>query len=282
MFCLLQLEPGLDKRNYESYNSVQLSSTNPFSRRKMNTLIVNNPQPLQAFTFSKALRLLVLAPHPDDFDVIGVSMRYFHEHGNPVYVAVATSGASGVEDTFCLPPTPEVKAALREQEQKASCQFFGLPEDHLAFLRLEEDEAGHPVANEANTDRVRRHLLSRRPAMVFLPHWHDTNPGHQRIYAMFRQVTSQAGYPLVAFLNRDPKTIQMRCDVYMAYGQAAAAWKGELLRLHQSQHQRNLNQRGYGLDERILRVDRHSAHACSVDAPYAEVFELELFGTPLA
>jgi LmbE family N-acetylglucosaminyl deacetylase len=244
----------------------------------MDTLISNNSLPLQTLTFPKALRLFVLAPHPDDFDAIGVTMRFLRENGNPLYVAVAASGASGVEDTFCSPPTAEVKTELREQEQRASCRFFGLPEAHLAFLRLEEDEAGHPLENEANTDRVRQHFLSRRPAVVFLPHGHDTNPGHRRVYAMFRQVAREAGYPLVAFLNRDPKTIRMRCDVYLGFGEEEAAWKGELLRFHRSQHQRNLNQRGHGMDERILRVDRQSAEACSVDAPYAEVFELEFFG----
>ncbi|TEU16959.1 MAG: PIG-L family deacetylase [Anaerolineales bacterium] len=244
----------------------------------MDTLISNNSLPLQTLTFPKALRLFVLAPHPDDFDAIGVTMRFLRENGNPLYVAVAASGASGVEDTFCSPPTAEVKAKLREQEQRASCRFFGLPEAHLAFFRLEEDEAGHPLENEANTDRVRQHFLSKRPAMVFLPHGHDTNPGHRRVYAMFRQVAREAGYPLVAFLNRDPKTIRMRCDVYLGFGEEEAAWKGELLRFHRSQHQRNLNQRGHGMDERILRVDRQSAEACSVDAPYAEVFELEFFG----
>jgi hypothetical protein len=51
-----------------------------------------------------------------------------------------------------------------------------------------------------------------------------------------------------------------------------------LLRFHRSQHQRNLNQRGHGLDERILSVNRQSAKECAADAPYAEVFELECFG----
>ena len=144
----------------------------------MNTLISNNPLPLQTFTFSRALRLLVLAPHPDDFDAIGVTLRFLRENGNPLYVAVATSGANGVEDTFCSPPTVEVKAKLREQEQRASCQFFGLPEAHLAFLRLEEDEAGHPLENEANTDRVRHHFLSKRPAMVFCNRSGDGPPAN--------------------------------------------------------------------------------------------------------
>jgi hypothetical protein len=114
--------------------------------------------------------------------------------------------------------------------------------------------------------------------MVFLPHWQDTNLGHQRIYSMFRQVATDSRYPLVAFLNRDPKTLRMRCDVFLEFVEETAEWKGELLRFHQSQHQRNLNQRGHGLDERILEVNRESAKLCSLSELYAEVFELEFFG----
>jgi LmbE family N-acetylglucosaminyl deacetylase len=244
----------------------------------MGTLINNNFRPLQSFKFSNTLRMLVLAPHPDDFDAIGVTMRFFWENGNPLHVAVATSGWSGVEDAFCSPPTPQVKAALREGEQRASCQFFGLPETHLTFLRLQEDETEQPAETQANLERIREVMLDTRPALVFLPHGFDTNLGHQRVYAMVRRIAGTAGYPLAAFLNRDPKTIHMRCDVYLGFDEEAAAWKGELLRCHRSQHQRNLNQRGYGFDERILRVNRESAKLCAAGAPYAEVFELEFFG----
>jgi LmbE family N-acetylglucosaminyl deacetylase len=168
---------------------------------------------------------------------------------------------------------------MREQEQRESLLFFGLPLSQLAFLRLEEDEAGHPADSATNRDRIRQHLLNSRPALVFLPHGHDTNPGHQRIYAILRQVAQEAQYPLAAFLNRDPKTVHMQYDLVLGYGEETAAWKGELLRFHKSQHQRNLNQRGHGFDERILSMDRQSAEACSLDAPYAEVFEVEFFGT---
>jgi hypothetical protein len=64
----------------------------------------------------------------------------------------------------------------------------------------------------------------------------------------------------------------------LGYGPEEAAWKGELLRFHRSQHQRNLNHRGHGFDDRILRMDRQSAEACSLDVPYAEAFELEFYG----
>ena len=68
----------------------------------------SKPIALSTLTFSKDLRLLVLGPHPDDFDVIGVTLRYFWEQGNPLFVGVATSGSSGVEDSFCSPPTWEL------------------------------------------------------------------------------------------------------------------------------------------------------------------------------
>jgi LmbE family N-acetylglucosaminyl deacetylase len=238
----------------------------------------DDPHHLQSYAFPERWPLLVLAPHPDDFDAIGVTMRYFQENGNSLYVVVATYGASGVEDGFCPAPTVAAKARLREEEQRASCRFFGLAEDHLVFLGLEEDEAGHPVDNVANFARLRQHILIRQPALVFLPHGHDTNPGHQRIYAMYRQVACEAGYPSAAFLNRDPKTVRMRCDVVLGYGPEEAAWKGELLRFHRSQQQRNLNQRGHGFDERILSMDRQSAQECSLELTYAEAFEVEFFG----
>ena len=68
------------------------------------------PVPLQSLAFPRDVRVLVLAPHPDDFDAIGLTMRFFWDKGQSVHVAVATSGASGVEDSFCSPPTAEAGA----------------------------------------------------------------------------------------------------------------------------------------------------------------------------
>ena len=93
----------------------------------MNTLIINDPVPLQDLAISRALRVLILGPHPDDLDAIGVTARFLMENGNPLHVAVATPGASGVEDGFCSPPTAEVKAKIREGEQRASSNFLDCP-----------------------------------------------------------------------------------------------------------------------------------------------------------
>jgi len=84
----------------------------------------------------------------------------------------------------------------------------------------------------------------------------------------------RAGFPIAALLSRDPKTVSMRIDLYMPFGEREAEWKAELLRFHDSQHQRNLNTRGHGFDERILTTNRHIARELGIDAPYAEAFEL--------
>ncbi len=213
------------------------------------------PAPFDTVRLPPGSAVLVLAPHPDDFDAIGVTMRLLHGRGHALHVAVATSGASGVD--------------------------------------------------AANAARVAALPLEVRPAAVFLPHGHDTSVGHQRTYALLRAgaaaigavpaacrvppsgsaaargVPSEdaAGAPFSAFLNVDPKTRAMRYDVVTPYGAAEAAWKGELLRFHRSQQERNLRSRGRGVDERILEMDRDTAAACGVGAPYAEVFEMETFDT---
>jgi LmbE family N-acetylglucosaminyl deacetylase len=231
------------------------------------------PVPLSSCSIPHDIRLLVLAPHPDDFDEIGVTLRFFRDNGNPIFVAVVSSGAGGVEDSFCTPPTIEKKAAVRELEQRRSCRFFGLRDTHLDFLRLTEDHNGHIPGDSESLEQIRRCVNTIRPAMVFLPHGNDTNACHRHTSSLFMHVASEAGYPLAAFLNKDPKTISMRYDFYTPFGVAEAEWKAILLRFHTSQQQRNLNTRGMGFDERILEVNRQIARECPGNQGFAEVFE---------
>ena len=223
------------------------------------------------------LRVLVLGPHPDDFDAIGITLRVFKENGNAIDVGVVRTG-SGVDDTYCPHATFSEKVRIREEEQRMSCRFFGLPDACLTFLDLEEDNDAHLTETQKNRDRLGTFILAKRPDIVFLPHGNDTNSGHRRVYSMFRQTALQSGYPLVAFLNRDPKTIDMHPDLYTAFGKEDARWKAKLLRFHDSQQQRNLNSRGCGFDDRILGVNRRIAQELSLNAEYAEAFELEFYG----
>jgi len=212
-------------------------------------------------------RVAVLAPHPDDFDAIGVTMRNLHRKGHHIELAVLTGGANGVPDGFGGATTAEDKARVREAEQRASCAFFGLPENQLTFLRLTGDGTDHT--------KVREFLERVRPELVFLPHGNDSNATHRRVYALLRVVAKDIELKAEAFLNRDPKTIAMRHDLLTFFGPKDAAWKGELLRHHASQHARNMEERGHGIDERVLAVNRRVAEEAGRPRDFAEAFEIE-------
>ncbi len=46
------------------------------------------------------------------------------------------------------------------------------------------------------------------------------------------------------------------------------------MRFHDSQHQRNLATRGYGLDARILNFNKQTARELSLEHKYAKAFEV--------
>ncbi len=233
------------------------------------------PGDLSAVVFPPGLRALVLAPHPDDFECIAATMRHLSAAGVAIELAVLTGAAGGVEDGFCRSPTADNKERLREAEQRDGCRLFGLPDENLRFLHLEEDDEGHPCESQNNVAAVRRCLDEVDPDLVFLPHPADTNAGHRRVYRMFVSVAGSASASLAAFLNEDPKTIEMQATAFFAFDEETAAWKAELLRCHRSQHERNLRTRGVGLDERILGVNRKAAEQLKIEAPYAEAFDTE-------
>ena len=239
----------------------------------------NNPLSIRDGCICKTQKLLVVAPHPDDFDAIGATLKYLSGNGNPLEVIVACTG-SGVEDSYRLGLTLDSKTQLREDEQRNSARFFGLPGDCLTFLRLKNDAEDQPTDEPENLHKLEALILPKKPDIIFLPHWNDTNAGHRSIYSLVRQFALRSRLPLTLLLIRDPKTISMRTDLYLSFGEGEAAWKAELLRFHDSQHQRNLNTRGYGFDERILRHNRQIAREMSLNEPYAEAFELEVYNMP--
>ncbi len=237
----------------------------------------NTPRSIQAKTIPGTLRVSFLAAHPDDFDAVGITMRYFRDNGNAIDLGVVRTGA-GVEDSYGSALTAADKSRIREEEQRMSCRFFGLPKENLHFLDLENDDEDQPMDVPVNTDYLRKFLQARQADIVFLLHGNDTNSGHRTMYSMFRHIALQADKPLVALMNRDCKTMAMRMDLHTSFDKEDAQWKGELLRFHASQHQRNLNTRGHGFDDRVLNENRRIAEELSLDEEFAEVFEVEFYG----
>jgi len=237
----------------------------------------NRPASIDSIGFSPSLRLLVLAPHPDDFDAIAITLRYLQARGNEIRLAVLSGGSKGVQDSYAKPPAWEQKARLREQEQLDSCGFFGLDPARLCFLRLPEAEDGELAQDAANQSRLSKQIIETAPDALFLPYGDDNNSGHRRTYDMVRAVVQDLGSPLLALYNKDAKTRNFRTDLYIGFDETQAGWKRTLLRFHDSQQARNIEIRGHGFDDRILSFNRKLASELRLEAPYAEAFQVELF-----
>ena len=236
-------------------------------------LALPGPRSLRALRFPQPLRVLVMAPHPDDFDAVGLALRHLHGHGHALHVAVLTTGANGVDDGFGGASDAAAKAALRETEQRASCDFFGLPPERLHFLRLWE---GAP--EDEDQGRLRAWMAARPADLVFMPHGNDSNRTHRRTCEAVCATAADLRLDAWACLNQDAKTLGMRVDLYYEFGEEEATWKAQLLRFHGSQQERNLHARGSGFDVRVLEVNRRGAQALGLAQPYAEVFELVRLG----
>jgi len=237
----------------------------------------SRPVSLREYPFSSSLRLLVLAPHPDDFDAIAVTLKFFQENGNPIGLVVLTGASSGVEDAFLSHPTKERKEQIRESEQKDALNFFGLPLSNVTFLRLPEDRHGDLNLNDETRLIVGQLFQDFSPDLIFLPYGEDTNVGHQRAFSLARELAATTSKAVLAFYNQDPKTTEIRLDAFMEFDERASSWKREMLRFHQSQQTRNLRTRGHGFDERILNTNRETARQIGIEGKYAEGFQLELF-----
>jgi len=238
-------------------------------------------------------KVLVLGPHPDDPESVAITCRLLRHSGCDISYAIASLSPSGVEDEFAqrkrnrgFTSLLEKKCTIRRKEQTQSAEMFGLIPDRLAFLGIEEDKE---LDSPKNLTRIRDHLESVEPDIVIMPIGKDSNQTHAWVYQAFRkcakEVTLKTEKPIVALYNEDPKTIEIRKDLFVLFDEKGAVWKRALLKIHDSQQERNIRSRGMGFDERILGMNHLSwTHLVETSTPvapsanYAEVFEIELFG----
>ncbi|MBM4305905.1 MAG: hypothetical protein FJ123_04115 [Deltaproteobacteria bacterium] len=243
----------------------------------------------------KDAKVLILGPHPDDPESVAITCRFLMRLGCDIWVTIVTLSPSGVEDEYVRRwansdsiDLETRKVEVRRREQILATEKLGLRLNRLTFLGIEEDKGPDAPHHSA---RIKEHLVSVGPDIVILPIGKDPNQTHARVYQIFREnardLTLKKEKPVIALYNEDPKTVEIRDDLFVLFGEESAEWKRSLLRIHDSQQQRNMNNRGMGFDERILRMNylsykRFQEMFPHVGRPakYAEVFEIELFDFP--
>ncbi len=236
-------------------------------------------------------RVLCLGPHPDDPESVAITLRLLMQSGCEILLAIISLSPAGVEEEYArmwsggeLFSLEGKKREIRRREQIFSAGMFGLTQDKVVFLGLEEDS---PFDSRENRALLATHLKSVAPDMVIMPMGKDPNPTHSWTYQVFREcakdLTAHKKKPILALYNEDPKTVEIRKDLYVFFSEESARWKRALLRAHDSQQQRNIRRRGVGFDERILGLNLlrgRDLSASSSAVPYAEVFEIEWFDFP--
>jgi LmbE family N-acetylglucosaminyl deacetylase len=244
--------------------------------------------------------VLALAPHQDDPDAVAVTLRLFAQAGCRVRYLIVCSSHGGVTDSFAMKhaetnndlPVKNLtryKFRIRLQEQIESAELAGFVKDPVEFLTVREDQGGNLIESAENAKSIEQALAACKPDIVIMPYGEDTNVGHALVYRYFHMcapgLALARGKPILALYNRDPKTVRISEQLVVPFGGEAARWKASLLQTHRSQQERNLEQRGYGLDERILRTNREIQQEVQQrvlerwkdECPYAEAFQVELF-----
>ena len=222
-------------------------------------------------------KAVVLAPHPDDFDVIGVSLKLLKEDNKEIHLLLNSGGASGVVDGFLSAYTDSEKVELRLIEQEYSCRFFGLKEENFKFLNMEIDVDGEPAFITSNCEKIRKEILRLMPDTFFLPHGNDHNPGHSRNYHFLTKIIQEEAITAQLFLNKDPKTQNFNTHYYTPLDGSLIHWKETLLGFHHSQEHRNKLNRNITFKERILNSNRLTAMELNLPSPFAESFEHQIF-----
>lgn len=212
---------------------------------------------------------LALAPHPDDPDAVAVMLRLLQQGGWAVHWVVLNSGFSGVPDDL-VGADRGAKANLRELEERLASELFGLPDGHLSFLRMTENDAGEMEDGEENHRRFNNVLETVSPDLVLLPHGEDSNPDHRLVFSWFSKWMRAWPLPVIALCNEDPKTQNFLPSLKVRFGKEAATWKGAMLECHRSQSLRNQRTRGYTFADRILSVN----HRDLPDGIYEERFQV--------
>jgi len=240
-------------------------------------------------------RVLILGPHPDDPESAAITIRLLMNSGCEIFFAIACMSPEGVDDEYASLRHDmdslsllDRKIEIRRREQKQSAQVIGIASKQLTFLDIEKSRNKNSLDTSENRLKIRNHLEFLLPDIVITPAGKDTNQTHVWVCKIMRQcirdLSINSGKTIIALYNEDPKTMEIHPDLFVLFGEKSALWKKSLLKVHDSQQQRNISRQQKGFDERILRVNLESYEKLLQYTPlstgkdrYAEVFEIEIF-----
>jgi len=131
------------------------------------------------------MRVLIIAPHPDDESIgCGGTLCLHAGRGDPMAVVYLTSGELGLKHL------PREQAWLtREREAEKAARILGV--ERRFYLRLPDWFAGERIAQA--TKKLCPLLKRLRPGLIYLPHANEWHPDHQAALPVVRAAVRAAG-----------------------------------------------------------------------------------------
>jgi LmbE family N-acetylglucosaminyl deacetylase len=139
-----------------------------------------------------SLKVLVLAPHPDDEAIgCGGTICLHRARGHSVSVVFLSSGEGA------LKRLPRNEAwAVREAEARAACAV--LDAELVSFLRQPDWFVGDNL--DAAVDALTPVVQEHRPDLMYLPHPLEWHPDHQACLPIVRRALARANLPATSLL----------------------------------------------------------------------------------
>lgn len=124
------------------------------------------------------MNVVVIAPHPDDESIgCGGTICLHRGRGDRVVAVYLSSGEGGLKT---LPRAEAI--AIREREAEAAAQVLGI--EDVTFLRYPDWRVKDAISDAAAD--LRRVLERESPALIYLPHEHESHPDHQAALPIVR------------------------------------------------------------------------------------------------
>lgn len=118
------------------------------------------------------MKILVLAPHPDD-EVLGCggAIKKHTQEGDEVYLCVVTKGYA--------PDWSEESLKAKRKEAEDSSKFLGIKK--VIFLDFPAVKLDTVPQKDIN-DKITKCILELKPEVLYIPHGGDLNKDHQIVF----------------------------------------------------------------------------------------------------
>ena len=144
-------------------------------------LSLNRDDDVPLMSASQPLDILVIAPHPDDAEMLCGGLLWKAKlAGKRIGIVDLTRGETGTRGT------PQTRA----QEAAAASKMLGV--DVRENLGLKD---GHLIHDRTLLSAIVRVLRKHRPACVLAPHWEDQHPDHAAAGQAILHAAFMAGVP---------------------------------------------------------------------------------------